>query len=175
MFVHFKLKEVATKAHLIAAVTEEYTGYEQSCYSFARLLVWDGETLKEFSGQEKFGKIINLNIDDEENPDKLTYVTNGTVLYWNDLTAYPDQMTWITAMSGFRYELFEGNNCTYIGADRGFLAQNLLAPCFKENIEILFVGGTHGSFTGPEALKDYREEKRKERERMTNCLMPSPL
>jgi hypothetical protein len=153
MLVHFKLQSSITKEILVTAATQEFIGYDKGYYSFARLLVWDGAELREYSGMDKEGKTIHFHPDDDGN-DK--YVTNGTVFYRNDLTTYPGQMTWVTAMSGFRYDFFEEDHCIYIGADKGFISQNLIPPCLKEDVEILSVGGTYGDFTGPKSLDEYR-------------------
>lgn len=70
---------------------------------------------------------------------------------------------WRTAWSKFRYWILTDGLeilCLYIGGDAGFQNQNLLPYSFRDDeIHVLRVEGTFGTFEGPDALEAYRQKK----------------
>jgi hypothetical protein len=99
----------------------------------------------------------------------VTYAADGSgaVAHDNDRLAVRAP-TWITAWSSFTYSLIGREDADfsnvlspkpgrdiwiYRGARRGFLAQSLLPP--MPDPQVSWVSGTHGEFSGPDALERY--------------------
>lgn len=87
---------------------------------------------------------------------------------WDDLASasvkiseddYP--ITWVTAWSRFEYSLLGHesgrDSWVYVGAEHGFLSQNLLMDL--PDVQIQCVEGTYGVFEGAKALEEYKVVK----------------
>ncbi len=73
------------------------------------------------------------------------------------------RLVWTTSWSGFVYKWIVNKKWwVYDGAEKGFLAQDLLPPVLAEakDVEIVRVFGTYGNFEGPDALESYQSAKR---------------
>lgn len=98
----------------------------------------------------------------------------------DDSTDENGSAKWYTAFSGYVYEIrwFYNHDydrrlhVKYIGAERGFLAQNLLPKFLREGeIEITTASGSHGDFHGSDALERYIETKATHRKWVAENIM----
>lgn len=100
-----------------------------------------------------------------------------------DSTETSGSARWHTAFSGYTYSIrwyYEHPYDTrlhveYEGAERGFLAQNLLPDFLREGeIEITTASGAHGDFHGSDALEIYKATKATHRKWVAeNVMLPT--
>lgn len=129
-----------------SAIKEEDIGWEANFHSSANL--W------ERSAPTELWRKVGCKPDPER------------TLHLGGIAAEGKGLVWETARSSFCYSLLNDTSersspalIEFQGALRGFLAQDLLPDEFRQNVRIMEVEGTYGSFHGEDALERYREVK----------------
>ena len=135
-------------ARMRAAISEEGVGWD-------RHFVGSSANLWERSAPEELWTRVGSEPDQER------------TLHLGGLAAEGKGLVWQTATSCFTYALLNTTSkretpalIAYEGAEKGFLAQELLPDEIRQEVRIIAVEGTYGSFEGEDAFTEYQAHKR---------------
>lgn len=149
-------------AELQSWVKTEGVGFDADTNSSAVLFVNEGDTLVVFRKSESWQARVVSEPDTSLNP----VGTVGANYNCFDPEFLKIGPTWVTAWSGFVYQLRERDGKQvwyYEGAEQGFLRQDLLPPPLRaasvETVIFHQVDGTYGLFEGPDSFKEYKKKK----------------